>query len=150
MKTIKGKDVITPDSRILEACQQLRDYVEHLGKRADDLEMKGKIHTVTVDGVVIGYAIQEDSPLLMNPYFTRVVHVKTPGWNMLDFKARELAAIKTAVFDAFFSDIQSMPEILPPKAPDCITFTQRFEVASIVRGNERFSNRDMLHKGIII
>lgn len=147
---VKGKTVLNPDGRVLEACQQLRHYVEHLGKRANEPEMKDKIHMVRIDGVEVGYRLIEDSPLLINPYFTRVVYVKTPGWNMLDFKTNELAAIKTAVFDVFFSDVQSMPQILIPKSPDCMTFVQRFEIAQIHRGNERFSNKDLLHKGIIL
>ena len=150
MGIVKGKDIIKPDGRLKEACIALRDYVEHLGKRADSVEMRDKIHTVKLDGVEIGYKVTADSPLAINPYFTRTVIVHTPGWNMLQFKASELAAIKTAVFDAFFSDVQIMPQFLSTGKLDCIAIQQRFEVASITRGENYFGNRDMVEKGLVI
>lgn len=147
-KNIKGKTIIHPDARLLDACIALRQYVEHLGKRANDLDMKNKVHTVSVDGVEIGYKVQS-SALLINPYFVRHCYIKTPGWRLDELKSRELAAIKTAVLEAFFEPQQGDISIKIP-AYDCMVLSQMFSIAMIKRGNERFSNRDMLDKGLII
>lgn len=144
MGSVKGKTILTPDVRLLDACRQLRHHVEHQGKDASD-----QIFTVKVDGVVIGYKVKESSPLLMDPYFTRCCYIKTPGWNLMELKARELAAIKTACLDAFFEPQQGEIKI-DIIGRDAILLSQVFMIAMIQRGAERFSNRDMLEKGLVI
>lgn len=141
---VKGKTILKPDARLLDACRALRQHVENIGHNASD-----EIFTTTVDGVVIGYKVKESSPLLMDPYFDRFCYIKTPGWKLTDLKAKELAAIKTACLEAFFEPQQG--EIKPTVIGyDSMVLSQRFMIAMIKRGNERFSNKDMLDKGLLI
>jgi hypothetical protein len=140
----KGKTILKPDIRLLDACIKLRHHVEHQGKDASD-----QIFTVKVDGVVIGYKVVESSPLIIDPYFTRYCLIKTPGYKQTELKARELAAIKTAVLEAFFEPQQG-PISVKVINEETIEFSQVFMIAMIQRGAQRFSNKDMLEKGLVI
>lgn len=149
MGSVKGKAIIPVDQKLHQACVDLRDHVEHMGKRADSIDERYKIYTVTVDGVVIGYKIKESSPLLIDPYFTRFAWIKTPDYRLDSLKASELAAIKTAVLGAFFEPQQGEINV-KILTPESMMLSQTFMIAMIQRGNERFSNRDMLDKGLVI
>ncbi|MGD0278254.1 MAG: hypothetical protein ABSC11_02985 [Smithella sp.] len=108
------KQVILPDSRLLEACTQLRHTVEHPNENADIIIGKGlyrkkdpeAIMAIECDGVVVGYKIKECSPLEINPYFDRYVYVRTPDYRLKDLSERQLAQIKFTVLEAFFEQQQ--------------------------------------------
>ncbi|HUN56231.1 MAG TPA: hypothetical protein VMU29_13855 [Smithella sp.] len=108
------KEVIRPDSRLLEACNELRHMVENPSESADIIIAKGiyrkkdaeAIMSIECDGVVIGYKIKECSPLEINPYYDRYVYVRTPDYRLKDLSEKELAVIKFTVLEAFFEEQQ--------------------------------------------
>jgi len=106
--------ILTPDKRLLEACEQLRHAVEHPNERSDVIMQQGiykqkdpeAIMTVKVDGVEVGYKVKQSSTLKMSPYFDRYCYFKVPGHRLSDLTKQELSAIKTALLEAFFEPQQ--------------------------------------------
>ena len=105
-----NQQIMKPDGRLLEACEDLRYAVEHPGERSDIIMQQGlykqldpeAIMTVKVDGVEVGYTVKPSSALEMSPYFDRYCYFKVPGHRLSDLSKKELAAIKTALLEAFF------------------------------------------------
>jgi hypothetical protein len=134
--------ILTPDKRLLEACEVLRYAVEHPNERSEIIMQQGiyrqkdpeAIMTVQVDGVVIGYKVKQSSPLEISPYFWRYAFIKVPGYRMADLTKQELAAIKTAVLEAFFEPQQGRI-IVEVIGYDAMLLRQRFQVAFPVELN---------------
>ena len=134
--------ILTPDKRLLEACEQLRHAVEHPNERSEIIEQQGiyrqkdpeAIMTVKVDGVEVGYKVRESSPLEINPYFKRYVYVKVPGHRIGDLTRVEVRAIMTAIMEAFFEPQQGeiQVEII---GWDAMLLRQRFMVVFPVERN---------------
>ena len=65
------KQVIRPDSRLLEACTELRHIVEHpnessdiiIGKHVSRNKDAAGMRHIVCDGVDVGYMVKECSPL---------------------------------------------------------------------------------------
>lgn len=134
------KEVIKPDKRLLEACNELRYTVEHPNENSEILIAKGvyrkkdpeAIMTVKVDGVVVGYKVKPSSPLEINPYFDRYCYIRTPEHRLSDLSDKQLAVIKFTVLEAFFEPQQGNihTEIIGDGA---ILLTQRFMVVFPVK-----------------
>ena len=113
-RNLRLKEVVKPDKRLLEACEELRYTVEHPNKEADIILAGGifrtkdpeRIMTVKVDGVVVGYKVKPSSALEINPYFDRYCYIKTPGHRLQDLSDKQLAIIKFTVLEAFFEPQQ--------------------------------------------
>lgn len=108
------KEIIKPDARLLEACNELRYTVEHPNEDSEILMAQGlyrkkdpeAVMTVRVDGVVIGYKVKPCSILEGNPYFDRYCFIRVPDHRLTDLSDKQLAAIKFAVLEAFFEPQQ--------------------------------------------
>jgi hypothetical protein len=108
------KEIIKPDARLLEACNDLRYTVEHPNENSDILMAHGvyrkkdeeAIQAVKIDGVVIGYKVKPCSALEINPYFDRYAYVRMPDHRLTDLSDSQLAAIKLALLEAFFEPQQ--------------------------------------------
>jgi hypothetical protein len=135
-KNDKRKQILKTDRKIREACDSLRHYVEHPNESSDIIMGQGiykhkdpaAISTITIDGVEIGYQVKPSSLVEMNPYFDRYVYLKVPGYRLSDMTEKEMEAVKTAIYDAFF-EVQQGPIHLKIAAPDCMILAQRFMVA---------------------
>ena len=109
-----NQQILKPDKRLFEACEDLRFFVEHPNERSDVIMQQGiykqkdpeAIMTVKVDGVEIGYKVKPSSALEMSPYFDRYCYFKVPGHRLSDLTKQELSAIKTALLEAFFEPQQ--------------------------------------------
>ena len=131
-----------PDGRLLEACEDLRYAVEHPGERSDIIMQQGlykqldpeAIMTVKVDGVEVGYTVKPSSALEMSPYFDRYVYFKVPGHQLKDLSKPELAAIKTALLEAFFEPQQGQVHV-EVIGYDAMLLRQRFMVVFPVERN---------------
>jgi len=131
-----NQQILKPDKRLLEACEQLRYAVEHPNERSDVIMQQGiyrqkdpeAIMTVKVDGVEVGYKVKPSSDLEMSPYFDRYVYFKVPGHRLSDLTKKELAAIKTALLEAFF-EVQQGEIRVEVIGWDAMLFRQRFMVA---------------------
>jgi hypothetical protein len=90
--------------------------------------------TVKVDGVEVGYKVKPSSPLELSPYFDRYVYFKVPGHKLKDLTKAELAAIKTALLEAFFEVQQGriQAEVI---GWDAMLLRQRFMVVFPVQRN---------------
>ena len=136
-----NQQILTPDKRLLEACEDLRRVVEHPNERSDIIMQQGiykqrddeAIMTVKVDGVEVGYKIKESSPLEMNPYFKRYVYVKVPGHRIGDLTKAETRAIITAITEAFFEVQQGPIEEIKGLSSDSLGYWQQFMIAFPVR-----------------
>ena len=127
--------ILTPDKRLLEACEDLRRTVEHPNERSEIIEQQGiyrqkdpeAIMTVKVDGVEVGYKVKPSSALEMSPYFDRYVFFKVPGHRLADLTRAEMSAIKMALLEAFFEPQQGeiQVEII---GWDAMLIRQRFMV----------------------
>lgn len=110
----KLKEVIKPDKRLLEACEELRYVVEHPNENSEILMANGlyrkkdeeAIQTIKVDGVVVGYKVKPSSILEMNPYYDRYCYIRTPEHRLRDLSDKQLAVIKHTVLEAFFEPQQ--------------------------------------------
>lgn len=137
-----NQQIIKIDKRIYEACEALRHFAEHPNQRPD-IFLHGAYHakdpeslyTVAVDGVIIGYKVKESSPLEMNPYFDRYAYMKVPGHRLEDLSRNEMAAICTAMFEAFFEPQQGKIHD-EQTGDDALLFWQRFMVAFPVELNK--------------
>lgn len=143
MKKVDTRKMIIPtDRKMREACIQLRDRVEHPNAVSDILLQNGiyrqkdpeAILTIEVDGVVVGYKVKESSPLEMNPYFDRYVYLKIPGYRLAELTVKQLASIKTALYDAFLEPQQG-PIGLKIIGEDAMLMVQRFQVAFLYQRN---------------
>jgi len=131
-----NQQIIRPDKRLLEACEALRHCVEHPNERSDIILQQGiykqkdpeAIMTVKVDGVEVGYTVKPCSVLEMSPYFDRYVYFKVPGQKLSDLSKQELAAIKTAILEAFF-EVQQGEIKVEVIGWDAMLLRQRFMVA---------------------
>ena len=129
------KEILTPDKRLLEACNKLRNAVEHPNADSEIIMAQGvyrqkdpeAIMIVKVDGVVIGYKVKACSPLEINPYFDRYAYVRVPDHRLTDLSDKQLASIKVALLEAFFEPQQGevKTEVIGNGA---ILLTQRFMV----------------------
>lgn len=136
-KKIKGKSIIVSDKRLKDACEALRHHVEHPNERPDIALLNGGIYrqkdpgsvsTATCDGVVIGYQVVPCSPLEINPYFTRRIFVKIPGYRIEDVPKKDREAIMGAVFDTFIGEQQDAPQV-SQIGRDALLIEQIFQVA---------------------
>jgi hypothetical protein len=142
----QNQQIIKPDRRLFEACEQLRYAVEHPNESSEIIMQQGvykqkdpeAIMTVQVDGVVVGYKVKPCSPLVMNPYFDRYAFLKVPGFRLADLSKQELKAIKTAFLDAFF-EIQQGKIHSEMIGIDAMLFWQRFQVAFPVKIADNFT-----------
>ena len=131
-----NQQIMKPDGRLLEACEDLRRTVEHPNERSEIIEQQGiyrqkdpeAIMTVKVDGVEVGYKVKPSSALEMSPYFDRYCYFKVPGHRLKDLTKPELKAVMTALLDTFFEPQQGQitNEII---AQDAMLLRQRFMVA---------------------
>jgi hypothetical protein len=138
----RNQQIMKPDGRLLEACEDLRRAVEHPNDRSDIILQQGiykqkdpeAIMTVKVDGVEVGYKVKQSSALEMSPYFDRYVYWKVPGHRLKDLTKSELKAVMTALLDTFFEPQQGRitDEII---ADDAMLIRQRFMVAFPVERN---------------
>jgi hypothetical protein len=134
--------ILTPDKRLLEACEALRYAVEHPNERSEIIMQQGiykqkdpeAIMTVTVDGVVVGYRVKPSSTLEMSPYFDRYAFFKVPGHRLKDLTKKELSAIKTALLEAFF-EVQQGKIQVEVVGWDAMLFKQCFMVCFPVERN---------------
>jgi len=134
--------ILTPDKRLLEACEDLRRTVEHPNERSEIIEQQGiyrqkdpeAIMTVKVDGVEVGYKVKPSSALEMSPYFDRYCYFKVPGHRLADLTRAEMSAIKMALLEAFFEPQQGeiQVEII---GWDAMLLRQRFMVVFPVERN---------------
>jgi len=137
-----NQQILKPDKRLLEACEQLRHAVEHPNERSEIIMNQGiykqkdpeAIMTVKVDGVEVGYKVKPSSDLEMSPYFDRYVYFKVPGHKLSDLTKKELSAIKTALLEAFFEPQQGEIQV-EVIGWDAMLFRQRFMVAFPVQRN---------------
>jgi hypothetical protein len=138
-----NQQIMKPDGRLLEACEDLRRAVEHPNERSEIIMQQGiykqkdpeAIMTVKVDGVEVGYKIKESSPLEMNPYFKRYVYVKVPGHRIGDLTKAEVRAIMTAIMETFFEPQQGPIEEIKGLSSDSLGWWQQFAVAFPVQRN---------------
>ncbi len=141
-----NQQILKPDKRLLEACEQLRYAVEHPNEGSDIILQQGvykqkdpeAIMTVKVDGVEVGYKVKECSKLEMSPYFDRYAYIKVPGHKLTDLSKREMAQIKTAVLEAFF-EVQQGEVHVEVIGWDAILLWQRFMVAFPVKVRDDFT-----------
>jgi hypothetical protein len=118
--------IIEADSKLQEACEELRDYVDHINKQPaimlKGLVYRGRdikaINTIKVDGVEIGYRIKE-----FETFIRRQVFIKVPGYRIKDITKAQRSKILTAVFNVFIVIGASVPRI-SVIAPDCFLFEQ--------------------------
>ncbi len=142
-KNDRRKVIIPTDRKLREACISLRDRVEHPNEVGDILLQGGiyrqkdleAILTIKVDGVEVGYKVKESSALEMNPFFDRYVYLKIPGYKLDELTNKQLASIKTALYDAFLEPQQS-PIGLKIIGEDALLMTQRFQVAFLYEKNK--------------
>jgi hypothetical protein len=131
-----NQQIMKPDGRLLEACEDLRYAVEHPNERSEIIEQQGiyrqkdpeAIMVVKVDGVEVGYEVKPSSALEMSPYFDRYVYVKVPGHRLRDLSKVEMSAIKTALLEAFF-EVQQGRIQMEVIGWDAMLIRQRFMVA---------------------
>jgi len=132
-----NQQILKPDKRLLEACEQLRHTVEHPNERSDVIMQQGiykqkdpeEIMTVKVDGVEVGYKVKPSSDLEMSPYFDRCAYIKMNRYHLDELVgSKEMKDILQAVFDAFFEPQQGQIDI-NQIADDCLMIRQRFMVA---------------------
>ena len=134
--------ILTPDKRLLEACEDLRRTVEHPNERSEIIEQQGiyrqkdpeAIMTVKVDGVEVGYKVKPSSALEMSPYFDRYCYFKVPGHRLTDLTKAEMSAIKTALLEAFF-EVQQGRIQMEVIGWDAMLLRQRFMVVFPVERN---------------
>ncbi len=132
----RRKMVLPTDRKIAEACMQLRHRVEHPNEASDILLHNGvyrqkdpeAILTIRIDGVEIGYKVKPSSPLEVNHYFDRYVYLKIPNYRLYDLTNKQLAAIKTAIYGAFFEPQMSKIQV-DIIGEDALLCRQRFQVA---------------------
>ncbi len=134
------KQILKPDRRLFEACEQLRYAVEHPNESSDIILQQGiykqkdpeAIMTVKVDGVTVGYKVKPSSALELSPYFDRYAFFKVEGHRLSDLTDAEMAAIKTALYEAFFEVQQGeiKEEVI---GWDAMLIRQRFQVAFPVK-----------------
>jgi hypothetical protein len=134
------KEILAPDKRLLDACNELRYAVEHPNADSEIMMAQGvykhkdptAIMTVTIDGVVIGYKVKACSLLEINPYFDRYAYVRVPDHRLTDLLDKQLASIKLAVLEAFFEPQQGevKTEVIGNGA---ILMSQRFMVVFPVK-----------------
>jgi hypothetical protein len=135
-KNDRRKMVLPQDRKIKEACVALRHRVEHPNEVSDILLQNGiyrqkdpeAILTIRVDGVEIGYKVKPCSPLLVNQYFDRWVYLKIPNYRLYDLTNKQLASIKTAIYDAFFEPQMGKIHV-KIIGEDAMVMIQRFMVA---------------------
>jgi hypothetical protein len=132
----RRKMILPTDEKIKEACIALRHRVEHPNEASDILLQNGiyrqkdpeAILTIKVDGVEIGYKVKPSSLLEMNQYFDRWVYLKIPGYRLYDLTNKQLASIKTAIYDAFFEPQMSKIHVKIIDV-EAMVMIQRFMVA---------------------
>jgi hypothetical protein len=138
----KLKEILTPDKRIYEACEALRQFVEHPNDRSDIILNQGiyrakdpeAIQVVKVDGVEIGYKVKPCSLLEINPYFDRYVYYKVTGYRLTDLSHKEMDSIKTTIYDVFFEPQQGEIHI-DVISYDAMLLWQRFAVVFLHNKN---------------
>lgn len=103
--------VMTPDARLKDMCEAIRDHVDNLGR-------SNEIATSTCDGVEIGYRVKE-----FKTFLRREVFIKTPGYKIEEMSDEERKRVMVAVFDTFLILGAAMPEIQQVNF-DCMLMTQ--------------------------
>jgi hypothetical protein len=132
----RRKMTLPTDAKLKEACIALRHRVEHPNEVSDILLQNGiyrqkdpeAILTIRLDGVEVGYKVKPSSALELNQYFDRWVYLKIPGYRLYDLTNRQLASIKTAIYDAFFEPQMSKIHVKIIDA-EAMVMIQRFMVA---------------------
>lgn len=117
--------ILKPDTKIQEALEALRDYLDNINK-APDISLgsvyKAKeptvVQTVKVDGLVFGYKIEDH-----HVFIRRIVFIKVPGFKVSDFSDTDRERILTAVFNVFVLPGGRTPEIVQV-ASDCLRMIQ--------------------------
>lgn len=126
--------ILEADSKLQEACEELRDYVDHIN-RQPAIILKGlvyrgidkkAINSVKVDGVEVGYRLLE-----FETFIRRQVFIKVPGYRIRDLSKAQRSKILTAVFNVFVVIGASVPEITHI-APDCLLLQQDMVVMVLV------------------
>lgn len=129
-KRKKGHDgkILKKDSRIKDALVDLRDFVENLNKAPKLAYRNGiyrgigneDIQTVKVDGVEVGYQLQDKGA-----YVRRRIFIKILGYDIGEIPQDQIDPICAAVMDALLDHGQSMPKIARI-ARDCLYIEQDF------------------------
>ncbi len=138
----RRKMILPTDRKLCEACTQLRHRVEHPNEVSDILLQNGvyrqkdpeAILTIRVDGVEVGYKVKPSSPLELSHYFDRYVYLKIPNYRLYDLTNKQLASIKTALYNAFFEPQMSKINVKILNE-ESMLMIQRFVVAFWVPKN---------------
>ena len=120
--------ILESDERIKESCEALRDHVDNINQkpgvvlagsvyRSREAE---KINMVRIDGVEIGYRLQDHGR-----YMRRQMFVKVPGYKIEDLSKQDRERIMTAIFDVFLIEGADVPGVAQV-APDCMLIEQDF------------------------
>jgi hypothetical protein len=132
----RRRKLIPTDRNLMEKCVQLRHRVEHPNEVSDIILQNGvyrqkdpeAILTIRVDGVEVGYKVKECSKLEMNPYFDRYVYLKVLDYKLWELTNKQLASIKTALYNAFLEPQQGKIHV-KIISDDAMVMVQRFQVA---------------------
>lgn len=122
-----NRTILRPDHRLMEVCRSLRCFVETIN-RVPSVALRGSYRTLDktsvfsekVDGVIIGYKLEEHAT-----FMRRKVFIKVPGYKIDDVSDKEREAIMVAVMESFLDQQQGLPEIAQI-APDCMLIQQDF------------------------
>ncbi len=106
--------VMVADGRLQAACEALREYAD------SDTGSGGVIHTVSCDGIEVGYRVEAK---MFKTFIRREVFVKTPGQDIGELKGDDLQRVMTAVFNVFVLPGQAIPDVTQI-AYDCIRLRQ--------------------------
>ncbi len=131
--------VLRPDTKLQEACESLRDYVDNINKSPLIVAGIGGVHarnaqdikTVHVDGVEIGYRILE-----FTTFIRREIFIKVPNYHINDLSKQDREKIMAAVFNVFLVPGADKPEI-KQIAPDCMRLRQNIIPMVLVERNPR-------------
>ena len=132
----RRKKILPTDRKLAEVCVALRHYVEHPNESSDIILNNGvyrqkdpeAIMTIDCDGVQVGYKVKPSSAIELDQYFDRYVYLKIPGYRLYDLTNKQLASIKTALYNSFFEPQMSKIHV-KIIAEDAMLMIQRFMVA---------------------
>lgn len=136
-EAIEKRVELNVDGRLQDACEELREHVDNLGKGPSIIlagntykeRIPGKVYSVTVDGVVIGYR-----PIPTATGIVRQVFIKIPGEDIGEIPDGQRNRIMAAVFNVFVVPGAALPEI-QQIAPDAILLTQQVIMMQLVERN---------------
>lgn len=129
--------ILRKDSRILDALVDLRNFVDNINRAPKIAYRNGiyrgidkeAIQTVHIDGVEVGYQLQDKGA-----FVRRRVFIKIPGYDIAEIPQEQIDPICSAVMEALLDHGQAMPKIARV-ADDCLYLEQDFVPVYLVERN---------------